>query len=293
MTVYSAVDAVNTSRVAVLGTGVMGAGMARNIAAAGLDTRVWNRTPDRAAALAGDGISVCPTTAEAVDGAAVVVTMLWDASTVEEVLRSAAGSFAPGAVLLQTSTVGVDGAADLAKVAEELGLVYVDAPVLGTRQPAEQGRLVVLASGPDEARETVDPVLDAVGARTLWLGPAGTGSRLKLAANAFVLNVNTAVAESLAVTRALGLDPQLFLDAIAGGPTESPFVHHKGEAMVTGRLDAAFALDGGLKDADLILEATRQADFEASLLRATRSRLHASAQAGHGGLDIAAVWLAL
>jgi 3-hydroxyisobutyrate dehydrogenase len=293
VTVYSDTDAVNSSRVAVLGTGVMGAGMARNLAAAGLDTRVWNRTPERAEALAGDGITVCASAADAVAGAAVVVTMLWDTAAVEKVLRGAKGSFAPGAVLLQTSTVGVDGAGHLGGVAQELGLVYVDAPVLGTRQPAEQGRLVVLASGPDDVRATVTPVLDAVGARTLWVGPAGTGSRLKLAANTFVLNVNTAVAESLAVTRALGLDPQLFLDAIAGGPTESPFVHHKGEAMVTGHLDAAFALSGGLKDADLILEATREAGFEPSLLRATRSRLDASVRAGHGDLDIAAVWLDL
>ncbi len=222
MTVYTTSDEVNanpsTPRVCVLGTGTMGAGMARNLAAAGLDTTAWNRTASRAAPLAEAGVSVCAELTDAVRDADVVITMLWDADTVEEVLREAGGGWASDAVLLQTSTVGIEGADRLAEVAAELGLRYVDAPVQGTKQPAEQGTLVVLASGPEDTREVLAPVLDAVGSRTLWLGGAGTGSRLKLATNAFVVTVTASLAESMSVAQALGIAPGTFLEAIDRRP---------------------------------------------------------------------------
>lgn len=289
MTVYTPTDDVNVSRpaVALLGTGVMGAGMARNIAAAGLPLRVWNRTPQRAAALADAGAEVAPDVVGAVDGADVVLTMLWDADVVEATLREGAGSYAEGAVLLQCSTVGTDGADRLAAVAAELGLRYVDAPVLGTKHPAEQGTLVVLASGPLDTRAVLEPVLAAVGSRTLWLGDSpGAASRLKLAANAFVLNVTAALAESRAVAGELGLDPDLFLDAIRGGPLESPFVSAKGALMSAGDFPASFAVDGGLKDARLLLAAV---DGSAPLTAVTADLLAGASASGHGGDDIAAL----
>ncbi len=278
------------STVALLGTGAMGAGMARNIAAAGIGLRVWNRTRDKAEPLADAGATVCDTPAEAVEAADVVITMLWDAGTVEETLREAAPGLREGAVLLQTTTVGVRGAARLAEVADELGLVHVDAPVLGTKQPAEQGALVVLASGPDEVRDKVAPVLEAIGSRTVWVGPAGTGSRLKLAANAYVLSLTGAVAQSLAVARALGLEGQQFLDAIGGGPMDSPYVGLKGGAMLRGDYTSAFGIDGGVKDADLILEAARAEGTDPVVLRAVRDQMARVVQAGHADEDIAAVF---
>ncbi|WP_275414808.1 NAD(P)-dependent oxidoreductase [Plantactinospora mayteni] len=270
----------------MLGTGVMGAGMARNIAAAGLPLTVWNRTPERAAPLAEAGARVVATVADAVRGADVVLTMLWDADTVETVLRDADGAFAPGAVLLQTSTVGVAGAARLAEVAADLGLRYVDAPVLGTKYPAEQGTLVVLASGPEEARAVLAPVFAAIGSRTVWLGEAGAASRLKLAANAFVLNVTAAVAESMAVAGALGLAPAEFLQAIQGGPMESPFVAAKGALMAAGDYPASFAVDGGVKDAGFVVA---EAGAAAPLTAVTLDLLRAASAAGHGDDDIAAL----
>lgn len=287
MTVYSNPDAVNHPRVALLGTGTMGAGMARNLAAAGLPLTVWNRSPERAAPLAETGARVATDVADAVRDADVVVTMLWDAEAVEAVLREARGAFAEGAVLLQTSTVGVDGCVALQSLAAELGLRYVDAPVLGTKRPAEQGTLVVLASGPDGARAVLAPVLDAVGSRILWLGDqADAASRLKLAANAFVLNVTAAMAESMAITGALGLEPSLFLEAIQGGPLESPFVAVKGRLMASGDYPASFAVDGALKDARFIAASAGDA---ALLTAVTAERLAALVAAGHGGDDVAAL----
>ncbi len=277
--------------VALLGTGTMGAGMARNLSRAGLPTRVWNRSPQRAAPLADDGCTVCSTVAEAVAGADVVVTMLWDAESVEAVLREAGSALAEGVVLLQTTTVGVHGAGRLDLLARALGLVHVDAPVLGTKQPAEQGALVVLASGGADAdRRRLAPVLDAIGSRTLWLGVAGEGSRLKLAANAFVITLVGGIAQSVALTRALGLDPALFLEAVAGGAMDAPYVQLKGRAMIARDFTPAFGLDGALKDADLIAAAAAEAGLDTALVDALRGQQRRVVEAGHGGEDLAATY---
>jgi 3-hydroxyisobutyrate dehydrogenase len=286
------VEPAGKPEVAVLGTGTMGAGMARNLAAAGLATRAWNRTPSRAEALTSAGIRACSSVAEAVDGADVVITMLWDAPAVAQVLRAGAGSYRSGAILLQTSTVGVAGAAALGTVSAELGLVYVDAPVLGTKKPAEEGALVVLASGPERVAGQIASVLNAVGRRTVWVGEAGAGSRLKLAANAFVLSLTSAVAQSLAITEAFGLDPRLFLDAVSGGPLESPYLHLKGHAMIAGDFTPSFTVDAGAKDAALILAEARDAGVRADLVEVVRRQQQQVFDEGYGDQDMAAIYAA-
>jgi 3-hydroxyisobutyrate dehydrogenase len=198
---------------------------------------------------------------------------------------------APGTVWLQQATVGVDGCTRLASLAEELGLVYVDAPVLGTKGPAEAGQLTVLASGPDHARAIVTPVLDAIGAKTLWLGAAGLASRLKLVANSWVLTVVEGVAESLALAKALGLDPQSFLDVIKGGAMDAPYVQLKGAAMLSGALDPQFPLWGAAKDARLIQEAGRAAGVDLAIVEAARRHFERAMADGHGDLDMAATYL--
>jgi 3-hydroxyisobutyrate dehydrogenase len=141
--------------VAVLGTGIMGAPMARNLLAAGFPVRVWNRTAEKAAPLAAAGAVVGASPEDAADGAQIVLTMLTDA---DAVLETAAPALAGAEVWIQASTVGIDGNERCAVLAAEHGVALVDAPVLGTRQPAEEGKLTVLASGPDQVRDRVDPV---------------------------------------------------------------------------------------------------------------------------------------
>jgi 3-hydroxyisobutyrate dehydrogenase len=277
---------MTTPHVALLGTGIMGHGMARNIAKAGIPLTVWNRTLDKATGL---GAEVAGTPEAAVKGASVVITMLPDAPVVEQVVREAAPE--PGTVWLQQSTVGVEGNDRLAALAAELGLVYLDAPVLGTKGPAEAGQLTVLASGPDEARDAVVPVLDAIGAKTLWLGPAGQGSRLKLVANSWVLTIVEGVAESLALAKALGLDPQQFLDAVKGGAVDAPYVQIKGGAMLSGEYDAQFPLWGAAKDARLIEEAGRGAGIDLAIITAARRHFERAVADGHADLDMAATYL--
>jgi 3-hydroxyisobutyrate dehydrogenase len=278
--------------VALLGTGTMGAGMARNIAGAGIPLRVWNRTRARAEPLAEAGAQVADSPADAVRGADVVVTMLFDADSVRASLEEARDGFQPGTVLLQQSTVGVEGTEQLGSLAAELGLVYVDAPVLGTKKPAEDGALVVLASGPDDVRDRVDPVLQAVSARVMWVGAAGQGTRLKLVANSWVLTVVEGIAEALSLAKALGLDPHLFLDAVKGGAMDAPYVQLKGNAMLNGEFSPAFGLDGAAKDAGLIVDAARAAGADVEFVDVVRQHFARANEAGYGDKDLSATFLA-
>ncbi|WP_433507909.1 NAD(P)-dependent oxidoreductase [Pseudonocardia halophobica] len=276
--------------VTVLGTGIMGAGMATNLAKAGLDTTVWNRTRDKARPLADVGARVAEDPAGAVSGADVIVTMLFDADSVAEVMERALPAAEPGVTWVQTATVGLEGTDRLAALAGEHGVAFVDAPVLGTRQPAEAGQLVVLAGGPAEVRDAVAPVFDAIGSRTVWVGDRpGDGHRLKLVANSWVLSIVTATGQAVALAQALGIDPQQWLDSIAGGPLDCGYAQLKGKAMIAGEFPPAFALDGAVKDSGLIAEALASHGVSDGLMNAMHDRFAAAAARGHADEDMAAV----
>ncbi|MFL6109306.1 MAG: NAD(P)-dependent oxidoreductase, partial [Marmoricola sp.] len=156
----------------------------------------------------------------------------------------------------------------------------------------QAGKLTVLASGPDSAQEVLTPVFEAVAARTLWLGAAGAGSRLKLVVNAWVLTTVEGAAESLALARGLGLDPQLFLDAVKDGPLDSTYLQTKGAAMLTGDLEPQFPLRGAVKDSRLIEQAGADAGVELALAPALREHFARAEAHGHGHQDMAATFLA-
>ncbi|GAA2685441.1 MULTISPECIES: NAD(P)-dependent oxidoreductase [Actinosynnema] len=275
--------------VAVLGMGLMGAGMARNLLRAGLEVRVWNRDPAKSRPLADDGARVASSAAEAVAGADVVLTMLFDAEATVEVMSAALPSARAGVVWAQCATVGVDGAARLAALAAEHGAVLVDAPVLGTRKPAEDGTLTVLAAGPESARAAVEPVFAAVASRVVWAGErADDGQRLKLVANSWVLSVTGATAQAVALARGLGVEPQLFLDSVAGSAVDTPYAHLKGRAMITGDFTPSFGIDGAVKDSALILEALAAGGTDGRLMAALHG-LFADAAEVDGAADMAAV----
>jgi 3-hydroxyisobutyrate dehydrogenase len=278
--------------VAVLGTGIMGAPMARNLLGAGFDVRVWNRSADKAQPLASDGATVCGTPAQAADGANVVITMLADIDAVALVVESEDGPFTVDAkpVWLQMSTVGIDGTQRLASYAAERDIPFVDAPVLGTKQPAEDGALTILASGPDDVRDQCQPIFDAIGRTTHWLGAAGQGTRFKLVMNSWVLALTTATAEAMALAQGFGLEPQRFLDTIEGGPLDVQYAHVKGAAMLRREFPASFPVDGAAKDARLIVEAAADAGVRMRVADAVAEQMQAAADAGHGREDMAAVW---
>lgn len=277
--------------VAVLGTGIMGRPMAANMLASGLEVRVWNRTADKAAPLAEQGATLAPTPAEAARGADVVVTMLADGPAVRAVMTGQGGALtamAADAVWAQMSTIGLLETQRCAAIAHDSGVAFADAPVLGTRRPAEQGALVVLAAGTAEALDLCAPVFDAVGSRTIRMGDPPAASKLKLVANNWVLAVTNATAECIALARYLQLDPELFLDAISGGALDLPYARIKGNAMINGDYSPSFPLRHALKDARLVLEAVSGLDLSGT--RATLQHLQNAEAAGHGSRDMAAVY---
>ena len=281
--------------VAVLGTGIMGAGMARSLAAAGHEVRAWNRTIARAQPLADAGVRVVADPAQAVRDADAVVTMLLDGPSVREVMRTAGPALKKGAVWVQTSTVGPDAQRELAALAAELGVLFLDAPVLGTRQPAATGQLTVLAAGPAAARAQAGPVLDAIGSKVVWVGEDatdGSASALKLMLNSWVLAITNATGEAMALAKGLGVDPDRFFEAIEGGPMDLPYLRLKAGAILKGDFSPSFTVDGAHKDLRLIVEAGERAGLRLDLAAAGAERFRRAAEQGHGGEDMAATYFA-
>lgn len=274
-------------RVAILGTGTMGAPMAVNIAAAGHEVRAWNRSRERADPLAEHGVHVAGSPAEAVEGAELVVTMLSDGDAVEAVAADLA--FPDGAVWAQMSTVGVEATQRLVQRAASAGVPIVDAPVLGTKAPAEQGRLTVIAAGAPEARERCEPVFDAVGARTVVLADEpGAATQMKLVLNAWLVALVEGLAEAIALAEGLDVDPAKFLEIIDGGPLGPPYAKMKGTMMIERSYEPSFSLALAAKDARLALDAAAASGLELPALEAIRAQLEKAVEQGHGDADMAA-----
>jgi 3-hydroxyisobutyrate dehydrogenase len=244
---------------AVLGLGTMGAAMAGTALRSGIPLVVWNRQPGAAASFAGQGVEVARSVSEAVEEADVVITMVTDAEAVlsiatEEGLLAALRA---GAVWAQMSTIGIEGTEHIAALVNEQrpDTYFVDAPVSGSKVPAEQGNLLIFASGPEDARSRVAPVFGALGQRTLWMGPAGYGSRMKLVNNVMLAFTAEGVANSFAVAHRLGLETASLIEAFDGGPLVSPWESGKFRRIAVGEYSEEFALALALKDVHLALSA--------------------------------------
>jgi 3-hydroxyisobutyrate dehydrogenase len=281
--------------VAVIGAGgTMGLPMARNIAKAGIDVRAWNRSREKAEPLAEDGVEILDTAADAASGASVLLTILSDADAVTSAMEGSGGVLAgaaDGALWLQMSTIGIEGTERCATLAEEHGLTLVDAPVVGTKQPAEQGKLTVLASGPEDARERCEPIFGPISQKAVWLGEAGTGTRMKLVINSWLLSLVEGLAETVAFAEGIDIDPAQFLETIAGGPIDNAYAQMKGRMMIERSFEPAFKLELAAKDARLVLEAAQRHDLGLPMLDAIRSQLEEAAEE-HGEKDMSAVYLA-
>jgi 3-hydroxyisobutyrate dehydrogenase len=282
------------TELAFLGTGTMGLPMARNLMKTGrYSLRAWNRSPERAQPLADEGADVCADPADAARGAELLVTMLSEGDAVLDVARKTLPALDNGAIWVQMSTIGIEATRRCAEVAAEAGIRLVDAPVLGTRDPAEQGTLVVLASGPADTRDAVAAVFDAVGSRTQWVGEAGAGSRLKVVVNGWVVGVVGVLAEVVTLAEGLDLDPQLFFDAIEGGPLDLPYAKLKGKMMMSrGFDDVSFRLALARKDGDLLLTAAHEAGLQLPIMDAIVARMRSVEAKDHGDEDMAATYFA-
>lgn len=280
----------NKMTVAVIGTGIMGLPVARNLARAGFSVRAWNRTMERALPLREWGIQVHSTAVEAAGTADIIVTLLADADAVVSVMEEVvtAGGLSSGCTWAQMGTIGIEGTDRCAKLAAGAGLDFVDAPVLGTKGPAEAGQLSILASGTDEAIDRCARVFEAIGSKTLRLGDAGAGTLLKLVTNAWVVTLVEGVAEAIALAEALGVDPRDFLDLIAGGPLDAGYAQAKGAAMIAGEFPTSFPLRLARKDAALAAHAAETLGLNTPMYALIAGQMQEAVDRGYGDLDMAA-----
>ncbi|MFL6244287.1 MAG: NAD(P)-dependent oxidoreductase [Acidimicrobiia bacterium] len=287
--------AAQSETVAVLGIGAMGHGMATSALRAGIPTIVWNRRPDPTRDLADLGAEVAETAADAAARAGIVITMVTDADAVISIAteQGMLDALSPGSIWAQMSTIGLPGTERVIQLVEarRTDVTLLDAPVSGSKEPAEQGQLTIFASGPDDARSRVASLFDALSQRTIWVGPLGAGSRLKLVNNTLLAFTAEGVGASVALAHRLGVETETVIDALDGGPLVSPWESAKLQRIAKGDYSPQFALALALKDVHLALEAVDPDQFEA--LAALAREWERAADRGLGDQDLTVVTRAL
>ena len=285
-------DSAATPAIAFLGTGRMGGPMAANLARAGFDVRAWDRTASHAAALTAEGATAAASPVQAVTGAGIVITMLADGPATEQLSSGPDGFLAagPGVIWVQMASVGAQWTARLAGIAAAHGMAFVDAPVSGSEGPARAGQLVILASGPDRPQDVLAPVFAALGRATVWLGPAGNGTKAKLVLNNWLADLAETTAENLSFASRLGLDPAVIVDLLESNPLGAPWAVQKARTMLAGDFTPAFALKHALKDAELAAQAARASGAKLTLTDALLPRWRHAAASGHADEDVAAIF---
>jgi 3-hydroxyisobutyrate dehydrogenase len=282
--------------VAVLGIGAMGHGIATSALRAGIPTVVWNRTPEATRDLAEIGAEIAETAADAARRVDIVVTMVTNADAVLSIAskQGMLAAMAPRAIWVQMSTIGVEGIERVAALVEteRPDVVLLDAPVSGSKDPAERGELTIFASGPNEARDRVGALFDALGQRTIWVGAVGAGSRLKLVNNTWLAFAAEGLATSVALAHRLGLTTETLVDALAGGPMVSPWQSAKMQRIAKGDYSAQFALSLALKDVHLAAQAAAD-NNPFTVLAALAEEWQQLVDNGFGDYDISVVTRAL
>jgi 3-hydroxyisobutyrate dehydrogenase len=278
-----------TVRVGLLGVGLMGSAMAGRLLERGIPVRAWDRDTEHVRALEGRGAERAESPGEVVSAAGVVITMLPTADVVLDVVEPLLEDWPKDTIWLQMSSVGAAEADRLTQVAEDHAVKLVDAPVSGSTHPAEEGQLTILASGPDSARPALEPIFDALASRVLWVGEAGMGSRLKLATNHWMITVVAALAESMHLCQAMGLDQQQFRELLDGGPLGSAYAVQKLDEMRRHEYPAGFPIRLALKDLELVREVEESSHATMPMLDAALDRF-SRADEDLADQDLAAIY---
>ncbi len=280
--------------VAVIGTGLMGAPMAANIAKAGFRTQVWNRSTEKTTPLAAQGCMVAASAADAVIGAEVIVSMLDSAAATDTVFIEGGllMRLAPGAVWVVMSSLSPQESRQHAKLAAEQALGYVDAPVSGGPEGARLGTLAIMAGGEEAHFEKVLPVLRTMG-RPTRVGPVGCGQLAKLANQAIVADTIAAVAEALMLAERGGADPAKVREALAGGFADSKILQLHGLRMITRDFAKRGTVKNQLKDLNNIMAEAERVGLDLPVSARVREMYRQLSADGHDGLDHSAAWVEL
>jgi len=281
-------------KVAFLGLGIMGAPMAANLARSGIEVVVYNRTREKAEALAAElgNVSVADSPAEAAGAAGIAISMVPDVPEVEEVLLGPDGAvegLADGGLAIDMSTIAPSASRSIADRLGERGVAFLDAPVTGSRPKAEEGTLTIMAGGPPEAFDRATPLFEAMGELVLHMGPQGHGSMVKLINNTLAAVNAAALGEGLALAEQAGLDTKKAMQVVGSGSGDSAMRKLKSQPMIERDYDALFKLEHMLKDVRYFLAESESLGVRTPVAQSTE-QLYAEAGAeGHAEDDFAAV----
>ncbi len=284
-----------TQSVAVLGVGTMGSAFAQRLLAAKMRVRIWDRTPSVAARFAEAGAVVAATPEEAVRDAGVAITMVPTIAAIEETMPRALPALPRGAIWLQMSTIGVDGTERAIALAKERrpDVVFVDAPVSGSKTPAEAGKLLILASGPAAALDALAPVFSALGQKTMRWERAGTGSRMKLVLNTWLAVLGEGIAEAAVLAQSLGVSLNDVSTCIGSTALDAPWALSKLDKIERGAFDPDFSLALASKDLHLALDAANRAHRRLPMAQSIAIQWDSALQKGLGDRDVIGAYLAL
>jgi 3-hydroxyisobutyrate dehydrogenase len=268
----------------------MGAAMAKRLIAAHFDVAVWSRNEVTNAPLVELGAVSHAEVKDAAANADVVITMLPTADITENLMFDEQGleAMKRNAVWIQMATIGPKASEDIARRSSSLrsDVTFIDAPVSGSRGPAESGQLLILASGNESAAPSLQHVFDALGRKTMWLGPIGAGSRMKLILNTWLAFQAEGAAESLSLATRLHTEPSLLVEALRDNALASPYALAKLEKMIDADFRPEFSIDWALKDLELV--GTDAGTDAAPVASAIADRWHSLVENGSSGLDVSA-----
>jgi 3-hydroxyisobutyrate dehydrogenase len=279
-------------KVALLGLGIMGQGMAGRLLSAGFPLRVYNRNPAKADALAKSGARVARMPGEAATDADVIIAMVSDYVASREIWMGGNGALAaarPGTCLVEASTLSVQWVKELADAAAKQKCGFLDAPVTGSKPQAAEGQLLFLVGGSADVLDRARPVLAAMSRDIVYLGPTGSGARLKLINN-FLCGVQAAsLAEAMSMIHAGGLDPEKSLSVLTGGAPASPLIKLISARAASGDKDTNFILRLMAKDLGYARDEAKRSGLTSQTSSAALEIFKMAIEKGYGDMDVSAV----
>jgi 3-hydroxyisobutyrate dehydrogenase-like beta-hydroxyacid dehydrogenase len=277
----------------LIGLGNMGTAFAERVLAAGYELAVYNRTPEKAAALASQGARVADSPADLAGSVEVVITSLSDDEALETVAEAVVAAARPGTILVDTSTVSPAVSARIARLAGEASIEYLRAPVSGNPGVVRAGNLTFIVSGARETLDRVEPVLLAIGPTIHHVGEGEQARIVKLAVNLMIGGLAELMSEALVLGEASGVSREVLLEVMGSSAAGAPFVKYKTEPLLRDDFSATFTTALMEKDVDLVLDVADESGVDLPVAKEMKSVLRAAIDAGYGDDDFIALYLFL
>lgn len=280
-------------KIGFIGTGIMGSRMAANLLKAGYEVKVYNRTLSKAKELENEGAMLSQSAKEAADGVDVLFTMLSTPDAVRETAFGEKGFFSSmkkNSIWTDCSTVNPSFSKEMAEASKKKGLRFIDAPVAGTKQPAEKGELIILAGGNKKDVEEVTPLLNIIGKKIIYAGEHGMGTSLKMVINTMLASAMEVFSEALVLGETLGFSKEKLFEVLIGGPLTAPFLAAKKVKIEKADFEADFPLQWMLKDMRLITKTADENNVELPVAELVTEVYSSAVNKGLGDMDFSAIY---